>query len=650
MLRPLRPPLIMPAERPPPWRIRPPFRNIPPAMLDIFRKASKTWAVKIFFALLALSFVSWGVGDFVRGGAGRGPAIEVGKTAISAGEVMAEFKREVERLQPLFGGKLTPEDARKLGLLDRTIESLVTRTLVDEAGRSLGLSANDEQILRQVTSNAAFRNELGQFDRDLFRRTLARAGYSEDGFLKVERANVIRQQMAEGLSSGVVAPSVLVDPLLHHREERRTAELIQVNDDQMPMPPAPEAAIVEQYYKDNTAHFMAAEFRKLTVLLLRSADVADEVLVTPEMVAEAYQQRQDEFNTPERRQVSQLVLDDKAAAMVARGMDLNAIAKALDTQVLDIGVVEKGDLPEELAEPVFAQAANTIKPPIKTALGWHVIRIAGVQAGRTRALPEVKGQIEQDLRREKSLDVLSQFATKVEDALGGGATLEEAAKTFNLRTLAIAAVDAQGRGPNGKLVADLPKSDQFLDVAFHTEQGTESQLTEIDGNGYFLLRVDQVTQPQPKPLAEVRAEVVAALQGEKRHAAARERAEKIAEQMKTGEPATKIAQSFGAKTQVTEPFTREGGAEAAGLAPTVVAEMFRVPVGGVGIGSTQNGHVVARLARVVPFDPTRSQTVAEAARRKVSQAVSGDVVDQYVAALNAAIGVKVDRSQLNREE
>ena len=624
-------------------------------MLSSFRNASKSWVIKIFFALLALSFVSWGVGDVVRGGAGRGPAVEVGKTSISANEVMAEFKREVERLQPLFGGKLNAEDARKLGLLDRTIETLVTRTLVDEAGRSLGLAANDEQILKQVTSNQAFRNELGQFDRELFRRTLARAGYSEDVFFKLERANVIRSQMADALSSGVVAPTLLVDPLLRHREERRVADLIQVRDDQVPLPPAPDAATVEQYYKDNTANFMAPEFRKLTVMLLRPADVADDVMVTPEMVAENYQQRQDEFNTPERRQVTQLVLDDKAAAdkaaaMVARGQTLDAIAKALDTQVLDLGVVEKAELPEELADPVFSLPANTIAPPFKTALGFHVVRIGGVVAGRTRPLAEVKAQIDQELRREKSMDVLSQLATKVEDALGGGASLEETAKTFNLRTLPIAAVDAQGRGPNGKAVAELPKSDQFLDVAFHTEQGTESQLTEVEGNGYFLLRVDQVTQPQAKPLAEVRAEVVAALQGEKRHALARDRAEKIAEQLKSGEPAAKVAQAFGAKSQTTEPFTREGGAEAAGLAPALVADMFKVAVGGVGIGSSQTGHVVARLARVVPFDPTRSQTAAEAARHKVSQAMSADVVDQYVAALNAAIGVKVDRSQLSREE
>lgn len=622
-------------------------------MLDTFRKASKTWAVKLFFAMLMLSFVAWGVGDFVRGGIGRGPAIEVGKTSISANEVNAEFKREVERLQPLFGGKLTPEDARKLGLLDRTIDTMVTRTLVDEAARSLGLAANDDAILKQVAANPAFRGPTGQFDRDLFRRALAKAGFSEDSFMRTERSNMVRSQIAAALTGGVEPPQALVDPLLRFREERRVAEIIQVRDDQVPLPAAPDAATLEAFYKANTAQFMAPEYRGLTVMLLRPVDVADDVQVTDDMIAEAYQQRQDEFNTPERRQVSQVVLEDKAsadkaAAMVAQGLDLAAIAKALKAEQVDLGMVDKRDLPDELADPVFKQPANSTSKPIQTSLGWHVVRVGQVQPGHVRQLPEVKAQIAQDLRKEKSLDLLSQLAGKIEDNLAGGATLEEAAKTFHLRVLKVVAIDAQGRDPAGKPVADMPKSDQFLDIAFHTEQGTESQLTEVENDGYFLLRVDSIKPPQPKDLAAIKGEVTAAWQAERRHEAARARADKIAEQMKAGEPAAKTAQAFGAKVQTTEPFTREG--TDAGLPPTVVAEMFRDQPGAVTVGTVQGGHLVARLAKVVPFDPARNAEAAEAARKKIAQAVSGDIVDQYVAALNAAIGVKVDRSQLTREE
>lgn len=622
-------------------------------MLDSFRNASKFWVVKLLLVLVALSFVAFGVGD-VTGLFGRGPAIEVGGTPITAAEVNAEFKREVERLQPMFGGKLTREDAKKLGLMDRTIDSMITRHLIGEAANRLGLTISNEFAVARITEDPAFRNQLGLFDRDQMRRALGRAGISETDFMKEEKRNLIRSQMSEGLSGGLTAPKVLVDPLVRWREERRIAETVIVRDESVALPPPPDAATLEQYYKDHTNSFMAPEFRSLTVLLVRPTDVAAEIEVTETMVTEAYQARLNEFVTPERRQIQQVVLADeanaaKAAELVKAGKDLTGLAKELGGSVVDLGTVEKADLPDELADAVFTARSGAITAPIRTALGWHVAKIGQITPGHTRQLAEVKAQIEQDLRHDKALDRLSELGNKVEDALGGGATLEETASQHNLKVVRIPAIDAQGNGPNGKPVADAPKVETFLDVAFHTDQGTESQLTEIGNDGYFLTRVDQVTAPQPKALAEVRPQVIADWQAEYRHQQAEATARKLAAELKSAEPAAKVAAAYGLKTDTTTAFTREG-AEAAKLPGSIVAELFRDQPGAVAVGATQGGWIVARLTKVVPFDPAQQEQAMQGATRRISATLSGDLVEQYIAALNSSLGVKVDRSQLTREE
>jgi len=335
--------------------------------------------------------------------------------------------------------------------------------------------------------------------------------------------------------------------------------------------------------------------------------------------------------------------------MVTQGKSFDAIAKALDSQGIDLGSVEKGDLPEGLAEAVFKLPAGGTSQPVKTALGWHVVKIGQIQAARIRTLDEVREQLEQDLLREKSLDGLGELANKVEDALGGGATLEEAAKRFDLKLTKFPAVDAGGRGPNGKQIGDLPKSDQFLDVAFQTEPNTESPLTELRSGGYFLLRVDGVTAPAPKPLPDIKAEVVATWQAERRHDLARQKAEALAEKLKSGSSIATLAQSVGAKVETTQPFGREP-AEGSTLPPAIIAELFRVQPGGVAIGSQQSATLVARLARIEPFDSKANPPATEAAGRRVAQSLGADIADQYVSALNTTFGVKVDRSQLSREE
>lgn len=624
-------------------------------MLDTFRQATKTWVVKLLFALLVLSFLAWGIGDVVRGGLfGSGPAIQVGDHKVTAAEVNAEFKREVDRLQPMFGGKLTADEAKKLGLLDRTIETMVTRTLIEEAARDLGLATSDEAVVARIAAEPAFRNELGQFDRDLLRRALGRAGLSEAEFMKVEKNNLIRSQMAEGLSGGLTAPKVLVDPLVRWREEKRVAETVVIRDDAVPLPAAPDAATLEAFYKDRADRFMAPEFRALSVLLVRPADIAAEVSVTPDEVAEAFEARKNEFITAERRQVSQVVLADEAAAakageLVKAGKDLGTIAKDMGASIVDLGAVEKGDLPDELGDALFAARPGAVTQPVRTALGWHVAKVGAVTPSRTRPAAEAKAQIEQELRRDRALDRLSELGNQVEDSLGGGATLEETASRHNLKLIRIPAIDAQGNGPNGKPVAEAPKGESFLDVAFHTDQGTESQLTEMGSDGYFLVRVDQVTPPQPKPIADVRAEVVAAWQAERRHEQAEARARKAADELKAGEPAAKVAQAQGGKVETTQPFTRDG-AEGAKLPGAVASELFRGQPGAVAVGAAPGGWVVARLARVEAFDPAREPKATQAASRRISAALGGDLVDQYIAALNASLGVKVDRSQVSREE
>nr|CAM75395.1 peptidyl-prolyl cis-trans isomerse D [Magnetospirillum gryphiswaldense MSR-1] len=627
----------------------------PGTMLDSFRNASKSWVIKVLFGLLVLSFLAWGVEDVARNGLfGRGPAITVGDRDFAAAEVMVEFKRDMDQLQPQFGGKLSMADARKLGLMDRTIDSIVTRTLVDEAARGLSLATSDDEVIAKVAAEPSFRNQLGQFDRDLLRQALSRAGWSEQEFMRQEKDNILRTQLAESLSGGLTAPQALTEPLIRWKRETRQAETVSIKASSMPQPAAPDAATLEQYYKANANSFMAPEFRAITALLLRTTDAGRGLTVTDEMLTEAYKAREDEFHSPERRTVSQIVLADdasadKAAEMVKAGKDIKVIAKDLGVNVIELGLVEKGDLPDELAGPVFDVGQGALTQPVKSALGWHVAKVTAITAEKTRSLAEVREMLAADILREKSMDRITELTNQVEDSLGGGATLEETATRFQLPLVRIAAMDAKGRAPNGKPVTDLPGGESFLDVAFHTEQGTESQLTEMDGNGLFLLRVDSITPPQPKVLSEVRTEAVAAWQAEQRQAAAKALADKIAERVKAGEPLAKVAQSLSLKAETSAPFTREGG-EASKMPPAIVTALFDGKPGRVEAAPSRDGWMVAQLDKVMAFDAKADAKAAEQIRKRTNSAVSVDLIDQYIAALNVEMGVKVDRSQLSREE
>ncbi len=86
-------------------------------MLQVLRKQAGSWVAKVLLGLLILSFAVWGIGDIFFGE--RDPVVaEVGGVKITSSELEREFRRELARVSPMFGGRLDREQAKQLGLLD----------------------------------------------------------------------------------------------------------------------------------------------------------------------------------------------------------------------------------------------------------------------------------------------------------------------------------------------------------------------------------------------------------------------------------------------------------------------------------------------------------------------------------------------------
>ncbi len=619
-------------------------------MLEVFRKASRTWIAKILFGILVLSFAVWGVGDMVNVGVSNAPAITAGDVEIPADAVVAEYKREVNRLQRVFGSAFTEEQARSMGLLERTIDNMVARGLLDHAANDLDMVAPDTAVRQRIQDNPAFRNAMGQFDAQLFRQAIAQAGFAEPQFIEMARHDLLRGQLIGAVAEGMQPPTQVAETIYKYRNEKRTVESLTFEASRMPAPPTPTDEVLKQYWEAHQDRFMAPEFRALTAIILRPSDVAGEVTVTDAMVEEAYQQRLAEFQEPERRNARQILFQDEAAAKQAgalaqQGKDLDAIAQEMGQQVLELGWVDRQSLEvlaAELAEAAFTAQPGTVAQPVQTSLGWHLLQVREVQPGESRSLAEVRDQLVQDLVQERAIDVLYEMANKVDDTLASGASLEEAADKLGLRLVKADAVDVQGRDAKGQPVPDLPQSEKFLSTAFTAEEGVETRMTEMENNnGFFIARVDKVIAPAVKPFDTVKTEVLASWQAEQQLAAARTQAEQAAERLRQGETVAAVGAAMGIEPQVSQPFTRTPTGR--DLPVELVSQAFTLQPGGVATVSTPKGAMVAQLEDVQPADPKADATGYAELRAALSEGYSADVIDQYVSALNAAHGASVNR-------
>ncbi|MBK1668363.1 hypothetical protein CKO28_09985 [Rhodovibrio sodomensis] len=612
-----------------------------------------TKAVTIaLFSLLIASFALWGVGDIFRD-TGRGQAvIQVGDQEVGQAEFQRSFQREFNRVRQQIGGQLDMQTARQLGLVDQIVRQTVTRLLFDQKARDLGLLVSDEQVVERIRQQGAFRT-AGQFNRQLFEQTLRQSGLSEARYVELLKSAIDRQHLATAVSGALKVPETMVEALYRYRNERRVADYLVVRNDSFTIP-APDTETLKQYHEQHSNQFMAPEYRSLTVLHLDPQQLTDEVAVSEQELRAAYENNKDRYGSPETRQLRQIVLDSKeqaeqARALLSEGRSFAAVAQQITGHApADLGEMRRNQLLEPLREAAFSAEQGAVTEPIQSPLGWHLVKVDKVNAGKTPDFEAVKDELRADLAMDKAVDSLVELANTVDDHLASGASIAEAARQVGFEVRKIEQISRQGNAPDGEPVEGIPQSGDFLETAFETEQGQRSLLKETDEGGYYVLRVDGVTPEQVRPFEQVRDQVLSAWRADQRAQQAQKTAKHIASKISEGATLAQFADDRGLSVQTTQPLTRGDNRQAGPVGRALAGKLFGIEVGGAVTAGVQNGVAVAQLKQVQAANPAENPDAVAQLRDQVRQGLRSDVLAEFANALRTRYDVQVNQQLLNQ--
>ncbi len=621
-------------------------------MLQFIRNFAGSWVVKILFVLLILSFGVWGIGDVFRSSTPTTVA-EVGKVEIGQQALDQEFRRQMERLRPMLGGTLTTEQAKRFGLLEQSLQSLIQRTLFDLAASDMGISVGQEVIKLRIADEPSFRNQQGQFDPNIFRSVLRNNQLTEDGYVAMIQRETARQLVAGAVAAAVTPPAPLVRDLYRYRGEKRVAEVVTLPNASIGDVGVPDDAAIKQAYDDHQVRFTAPEYRALTVARLSPDALAKDIKIDDAQLRKAYEERASEFGAPEKRTVQMVVVDDEAKAKqiaeAAKAKGLDEAAKEAGVEPVTLDNIARTDLPE-IGDAAFALDAGKTSDAVKSALGWHVMAVTGMTPATTRSFEDVRDQLAEELKKEQALDSVFSIANRVEDQLASGASLDEVAQAQGLALTKVAAIDSTGKAPDGKDAApDLPGLKAQLANAFQLRSGATSNLTEGEGSNFIAVRVDSVIPAAVRPLADVRDQVIADWQQEQRADRAAKKAQEIADRLKQGAEAAAqdVATAAGASFAMTTPFTRDAQS-VEGLPAEMVVKLFAAKPNEVVDGSTADAQVVARLKEIVPADPKAADADLAPIRASVEQGMENDLVAEFTNALRDKYPVQIHRQRIDQ--
>jgi len=627
-------------------------------MLNFMRKAATTVFIKAFLVILIASFAMWGIGDVFRNRGSDVGVATVGDTDIPVEAFRAAFAREVQRVQQFLGPQITREQAVAMGVGDMLLRRLVSSAVLNAGANGMGLLVSEQAILDDIRTNPEFFNDAKVFDRRVFVELLSRNGLTEDSYVARVRQNMGRFQFLSPIATGPQLPTRITDALYAFAAEKRVLEVLRINHAQIKNVPVPSETELSAYHQANAQLFMAPEYRSLSTLVLSAANIAKTLTVTDDELQTAYDERADEFSTPASRTLSQILVNDEATAtraaqMLDGGKSLADVAAEVGanpamTSIGSMTRAEASALSIEIATAAFSTTIGGHSAPVQSPLGWHVIVVEAEKAGTVQTLADVKEKLSAEVKLARATNDLFAMSNQLEDLLGGGMTLDEAAAQLGADLIKVAAVDARGLGRDGNPVA-IPHSADVLAEAVKLQAGGESQLGEsADGTAFFVVRVDDVYPPALRPLDDVKKNVALAWDAEKRAALAKAAAEAAVIRLEGGEKLQAVAKAMGFDAFVTDPFTRTGqGLKQGALPADAIAQAFVLAQGGIAQAPGTGAHTVARVLSILPADGGADDPLYVSVQNDTASALQGDLAAQLSEALQARYPVTINQSVLN---
>jgi peptidyl-prolyl cis-trans isomerase D len=524
------------------------------AIRSLFSSALGKFLALAFVALVGIAFALSDVtGSNSFGGIGGANAARVGDIDIGVGELRDRVRLTYNQARQQQPG-LTMAAFVESGGLDEVLNQMIEGEAFEQYAGKLGFGVSKRLIDGRIADLPVFAGVSGSFDQTRFEAFLRENGLTEAQLRRDLRQQLLAEQLAAPIGTMPRIAAGIAQPYAALLLEERRGQATFIPSS--PFAPAtdPGDDALRKYLTQNSARYTIPE-RRVIQYALFDRNAAPVPAVTDAEIAEVYKANAAQFTASETRRFAQVVAPDQAtanaiAAKVRGGASLTTAAQAAG---LSAGTTS--DLTQSAyaattsaaaAKTAFAAKQGDLVGPLQTSLGWAVARVENVTARPARSLADATPEIREELAKNKANEAIVDYYNAIQDAVNGGASIEEVAADRKLTVAETPALLSNGRAPDKAGFTLTPDLAPLIAQAFQAAgEGEGSIATLVENEKFAVFAVKSIVAAAPPPFAQIRGELLADWRLAEGQKIARDKARAIVKAVEGGQELAAAARAAG---------------------------------------------------------------------------------------------------------
>lgn len=618
-------------------------------MITKLTKIKDSWIIKILLILTALSFVSlFGITGYIGSAGKNKPVISVGGINISQADISSQFNQEMQMARNLFGDNIDINDAMRTAMLQSIVQKELMNAIMQETAADLGVSISNEYVKKIIFSQSEFLDADGNFSREKFKRLLSASGWSEEKYIQTLKEDVIKQHLIYSMVENFNIPKFMLPFLDKTNNLRKVFKYISINTDTLPIDRKISQDELEQYYQDFAPQFMEPERRDASFIVLKIDDISANIQPNEDEIKAFYEENMSQFVTPEKRHVLQMVFDNEddaksAAEKLKNGEDFYSVAEKMaqqDKSATELGWVSQDQLIADLGEEVFSLKNTETTRPVKSEMGWHIMKVIGIQPKTEMPKAEARKKIIAEIRKEKAYDEAYEAVANIEDQIGAGKSLEELAKDNKVKIYKVSGLSDDGNAVSvPEIYKKLLKSEDFIDTVFSYNVNEISQVIEED-DGFVIVRVDNIKDMHPKDIDEVKPQIEKMWEENERSAIAQEIINDVSHDLENGDNIDEVAKRFKLNLNTTRPLKKDE--KFGNLNNIQMKELFQEKLNTPKTFSLDNIQIIAVNTKIINDSSKASAEELNSMKMQLISELLQETANQLVNAYGANYKIIVD--------